>query len=334
MRFSNSLHSTLFLVCICLFASIAYGAPAPNQDDDSLLEKRAFYPITGPKSSGTHQRLEIRQLQKNGPQWNLYLLALNRFKGMSQSDKLSYYQVSGIHGRPFVPWDNVAFNPGHSGGYCTHDIVLFPTWHRPYLALFEQILYNIVQEVAADMTVGKSTYVAAAKTFRMPYWDWAAPKQAGSVYPSIFKGSVQNGVSYTTITHPGGKSEQIRNPLYAYNFHPLSASDLPNSPFSTWPSTLRYPTSKAQGATSRNDAVAAQMLQSQPSYSQRFMNILQVYWKFEHFGNEGWVPNQSGSYDSLESIHDQIHGLVGNGGHMGVVSAHSKTPLGAWTDVS
>ena len=51
------------------------------------------------------------------------------------------------------------------------------------------------------------------------------------------------------------------------------------------------------------------------------MNILQVYWKFEHFGNEGWIPNSPGSYDSLESIHDQIHGLVGNGGHMAIVSS-------------
>lgn len=22
-------------------------------------------------------------------------------------------------------------------GYCTHSSILFPTWHRPYLALFE-----------------------------------------------------------------------------------------------------------------------------------------------------------------------------------------------------
>ena len=51
------------------------------------------------------------------------------------------------------------------------------------------------------------------------------------------------------------------------------------------------------------------------------MNILQVYWKFEHFGNEGWIPNSPGSYDSLESLHDQIHGLVGNGGHMAIVSS-------------
>ena len=315
MLFVNSLQSTLFFVCICLYASIAYSAPVQDQEEN-ILGKRAFYPITGLKSSGTHQRLEIRQLQKNTAQWNLYLLALNRFKGMSQTDKLSYYQISSIHGRPFVAWDGVGLQRG--GGYCTHDIVLFPTWHRPYLALYEQVLYGIVQQVASEMTAQKATYVAAAKTFRAPYWDWAAPKQNGQVYPSIFKGTVRNGASYITINLPTGPKE-IRNPLYAYTFHSLSASDLPNTPFNVWPTTLRYPTSKAQGATSRNDAVAAQMLQSQPSYSQRFMNLLQVYNKFEHFGNEGWVPNQSGSYDSLESLHDQIHGLVGNGGHMSIV---------------
>ena len=317
MLFVNSLPSTLFFVYFFLFVSIAYSAPVQEQDD--ALDKRAsFYAITGLKSSGIHQRLEIRQLQKNTAQWNLYLLALNRFKGMSQSDKLSYYQVSGIHGRPFVAWDNVQFAPGHSGGYCTHDMVLFPTWHRPYLALYEQILHGIVQQVAAEMTQQRSTYVAAAKTFRAPYWDWAAPRQNGAVYPSIFKGTIQNGVSYMNINLPNG-TMRIKNPLYAYTFHPLSGSELPNNPYNIWPSTLRYPSSKDKGATSRNDAVAAQMLQSQPSYSQRFMNLLQVYYKFEHFGNEGWEPNQSGSYDSLESLHDQIHGLVGNGGHMAVV---------------
>ena len=316
----TSLHSTLLLVCLYFFASIAFGAPV--QDQEEHLEKRAFYPIAGLKASGTHPRLEIRQLQKNTAQWNLYLLALNRFKGMSQTDKLSYYQVSGIHGRPFTAWDGVRLD--RNGGYCTHGTVLFPTWHRPYLALYEQILYGIVQQIAAEQTVQKATYVAAAKTFRAPYWDWAAPRQNGAVYPSMFKGSVENGVSYMTINMPSGP-QKIRNPLYSYSFHPLSASDLPNTPFNVWPTTLRYPTSKAKGATSRNDDVAAQMLRSQPSYSQRFMNILQVLNKFEQFGNSGWIPNSPGSYDSLESLHDQIHGLIGNGGHMAIVRLHHQS---------
>lgn len=314
----NSLHSTLFLLCICFFTCIVYSAPV--QGEEGILEKRAFYAITGLKSSGTHPRLEIRQLQKNTAQWNLYLLALNRFKGMSQSDKLSYYQVAGIHGRPFTQWDNVPFAPGRTGSYCTHGTVLFPTWHRPYLALYEQILYGIVQKIAAEQTLQKVTYVAAAKTFRAPYWDWAAPKQNDAVYPrSIFKGTVTNGVSYLTINMPSGPMK-IRNPLYAYTFHPLSATDFPNRNFNIWPTTLRYPTNEGIGATSRNDDVAAQMLRSQPSFSQRFMNILQSLSKFEQFGNSGWIPNTPGSYDSLESLHDQIHGLIGSGGHMSIVS--------------
>jgi tyrosinase len=44
----------------------------------------------------------------------------------------------GIHGRPYIPWDGVQAVPGGSGtGYCTHSSVLFLTWHRPFLALFE-----------------------------------------------------------------------------------------------------------------------------------------------------------------------------------------------------
>ena len=44
----------------------------------------------------------------------------------------------GIHGLPYVPWDNVQAAAGQSrNGYCTHSSTLFLTWHRAYLALFE-----------------------------------------------------------------------------------------------------------------------------------------------------------------------------------------------------
>lgn len=53
-------------------------------------------------------------------------------------DQLSWFAIGGIHGSPKLPWDSV---PGGSdstwGGYCTHASVLFPTWHRPYVLLFE-----------------------------------------------------------------------------------------------------------------------------------------------------------------------------------------------------
>jgi tyrosinase len=38
----------------------------------------------------------------------------------------------GIHGYPKVDWDDV---PG--GFYCPHNKFRFPTWHRPYMMLYE-----------------------------------------------------------------------------------------------------------------------------------------------------------------------------------------------------
>lgn len=51
------------------------------------------------------------------------------------------------------------------------------------------------------------------------------------------------------------------------------------------------------------------------------MNLLEAYPLYKNFSNKSWIPNSPGRYDSLESLHDQIHGLVGtNGGHMAYVS--------------
>jgi len=58
----------------------------------------------------------------------------------------SYFQIAGIHGLPYIPWDNATSDEGWNarsdarnawGGYCVHGSVLFPTWHRPYISLFE-----------------------------------------------------------------------------------------------------------------------------------------------------------------------------------------------------
>ena len=227
MMLQHGFYSILFLLLTIVITITVHGVPLQDQQDSQFSRRASTLAITGLKSSGTHQRLEIRQLQKNIPQWNLFLLALNRFQGMSQSDRSSYYQIAGIHGRPFVPWDGVQLQ--QSAGYCTHEIVLFPTWHRPYLALYEQILYGIVQQVANEMTKDKATYVAAAKTIRIPYWDWAAPAQGGQVFPSAFKGIWTGKQSYLDLSLPNGTT-RIVNPLYAFQFHPLSASALPNNP--------------------------------------------------------------------------------------------------------
>ena len=55
-----------------------------------------------------------------------------------QEESLSHFGISGIHGLPYVQWEGAGGVEGSvSSGYCTHGSVLFPTWHRPYVALYE-----------------------------------------------------------------------------------------------------------------------------------------------------------------------------------------------------
>lgn len=125
------------------------------------------YPITGipsnaelktdniPYAPGLPCRHEIHHFWPSDEpfvqkQWTLMVLALNRFKALDVDQKLSYFQVAGIHAYPLQPWDGAAppnkdpndpselpkgANP--YGGYCEHNTITFATWHRPYLLLFE-----------------------------------------------------------------------------------------------------------------------------------------------------------------------------------------------------
>lgn len=78
-----------------------------------------------------------------------------------------------LDGRPFKPWDGVAGT--YAAGYCTHNATLFPPWHRPYVALFEQVLYGHVQTIAAQYPASaRPQYQAAAVKWRLPYWDWVS----------------------------------------------------------------------------------------------------------------------------------------------------------------
>lgn len=48
------------------------------------------------------------------------------------------------------------------------------------------------------------------------------------------------------------------------------------------------------------------------------------------FSNEAWIPNgkdYAGGFDSIESIHDQIHGLTGSGGHMTYIDYSAFDPV-------
>ena len=129
-----------------------------------------------------------------------------------------------------MPYDNVqAISPDNAqSGYCTHISILFPCWHRPYLALYEQILYKLVNSIAEFWPPGpiKDQHVAAAATFRIPYWDWAKVRANGQ---SVLPKTVQQ--PYTVVVGPNG-AQNISNPLYTYYFKPLSETDFPDNPVS------------------------------------------------------------------------------------------------------
>ncbi|TAQ88827.1 hypothetical protein B7494_g2828 [Chlorociboria aeruginascens] len=279
--------------------------------------------VQGPHYVGSVSlRIEIRDLQNNYPdQWNLYLLALDAFYKLDEKSDLSFYGIAGIHGRPYRPWGGVqGNNPNGWQGYCTHTSILFAPWHRPYIALYEQVLVGIVQKIASSFPdATRARYVEAASTFRVPYWDWAAVPAANDYFPL----SVGQSATVNVITpQSNGKKVSMNNPLYTYHFSPLNpvSGDFPVSPNNHWPTTLRYPTSSSSNAKSQDQEVFKAMASQFESF-QSNVNLLMNdpnYTDFAAFSNHQWArSNAPGAYGSLEDVHNSIHGEVGgNGGQM------------------
>lgn len=99
---------------------------------------------------------------------------------------------------------------------------MFGSWHRPYLALFEQILHDRAVDIANEYPTGaaRDSAMETANRLRLPFWDWAIdpPNSDGNI-PS----SLRNPMA--TVTTPDGKKSEIKNPLYRYDFHPLKSDD-------------------------------------------------------------------------------------------------------------
>ena len=84
---------------ICLLCSPTYSTAVPR---NSNIYRQAIeppiHPVLGVRGLGidtTHPRLEIRELERNKDQFNVYLLGLQRLQNIPQDDKFSYYQVAG-----------------------------------------------------------------------------------------------------------------------------------------------------------------------------------------------------------------------------------------------
>ncbi|KAG7292970.1 hypothetical protein NEMBOFW57_003015 [Staphylotrichum longicolle] len=240
-------------------------------------------------------RPEIRQLEQDTDLWTLYILGLSMMQFTDQASPTSYYGLA------------VAGN--ENTGYCTHSSVLFPTWHRPYMALYEQVLHGLIETIASFWPEGeRERYVAAARRFRLPYWDWAATPPAGeSVLPRSIGGS-----PFIDINGPSGQ-QRIANPLFSYSFKPLDSTAFGSGP-------------------SNNSFVATNLDQNRPSIAQRLYALFSSYDNYTTFSNNAFGAQA----DSIESLHDTIHSLVGGfgpgqpsspAGHMAFIQWSAFDPI-------
>ncbi|KAF8148054.1 tyrosinase [Crassisporium funariophilum] len=276
--------------------------------------------ITG-AGGGSPNRLEINEFIKNEKYFSLYVQALQAMQTKTpQSDFQSFFQVSGIHGLPYIAWDGAtggrAFDPSTTwGGYCTHGSVLFPTWHRPYVMLYEQILQKHAEEIAVTYTVDKEAWKQAALELRQPYWDWAS----NSVPPDQVI-----ALKRVEITGPNGTKVTVDNPLYHYRFHPIDAS-FPR-PYRDWPTTLRQPTTINVDAIDNVSRLKSVLRAAQPDIRDSTYSMLTRVRTWTAFSNHTAGDGGSTS-NSLEAIHDGIHVSVGGRGQMSDPAVAAFDPI-------
>jgi tyrosinase len=171
-----------------------------------------FTPVVG--CGGVVDRRTVDDLQANHADvFNMLLLALQGVQNVTENNDLSWYQISGIHGYPYVPWqEDPGFVPADPNrGYCTHSSSIFTTWHRPYLVLLEQLLCDQARNIAGQFTgADASRYQAAAGEVRIPYWDWASQDTQSRIPAAVKQDSI-------SVNAPSGQAT-IANPLFSYKF--------------------------------------------------------------------------------------------------------------------
>ncbi|KAJ7022230.1 photo-regulated tyrosinase [Mycena alexandri] len=229
----------------------------------------------------------------------------------------SYFQLAAIHGYPFMSWNNSGATVNDDAvfwGYCTHGTILFPTWHRPYMALFEQTIQENAIGIAKKYTSRADEFLDAAYDLRLPYWDWGAD----IIPPSqIWVDTV------VEIIQPNGVAALAPNPFLSYEFHPTPQTFYDN--FKIWPQTLRYPTSEKRDAISNTN-----LLYKDNTFKLLTADSMRTW---DAFSNNSASPDGGGS-NSLEAIHDDIHSYIGGfdvpikmQGHMAEIPLSSFDPI-------
>ncbi|KAM3066915.1 hypothetical protein ACMFMF_009966 [Clarireedia jacksonii] len=260
-----------------------------------------YYPIDGvttginPTTKARPFRRNILDLQNDIPQFSLYIQALAAMQAVDESNGLSYFQIAGIHGRPFIPWDGVNTVAGApSTGYCTH------ASHAQDIAkTYPSTIYP--------------TYQAAADQLRIPYWDWASNAQIPSVVNS----------QTVTITTASG-IQTIKNPLYQYNFQyvPLDQNTFPPGDYdgelAAYNYTVRFPDYVGGG----DDINAANDYLTNAGLTEQVWTAVMKSTSFNNFAT------MASAGSSIESPHGTVHVYVGGAyGHMSMLSYSAFDPI-------
>ncbi|OJT02364.1 Tyrosinase [Trametes pubescens] len=242
---------------------------------------------------------------------------------VDSNSNLSFFQIAGIHGAPYIPYDGAGVQHVEPTpeflGYCSHASVLFPTWHRPYMALIEQELQRVALDIAQRYTNFKEDWVDAAIQLRFPYWDWsstARPPRELYTQPKL-----------TVALPPLGQSDEIDNPFLLYRFQQKPA-DFP-SPFvlPAWNSvTHRYGKVNASTGVVEDDIEALERALSDNGLKNRrdgtgrllLSNTIATWEPFSN-DNQGRFPEAAPN--SLEKLHGNIHWFLGGGGGRGHLSS-------------
>ncbi|KAK8121031.1 Tyrosinase [Apiospora kogelbergensis] len=216
-------------------------------------------------------------LGTNGATRDLYILGLSDLQNKSESDPISYFQLAGIHGRPFIPWNGVENATVVTlAGFCPHGA---------FASQYENS--------------SSASYKAAAESFRVPYWDWASDYRLPA---SVIDQRV-------TVNGPHGKVD-IPNPLYSYRWQqfPLNSeahyfpTDDGNKDCWYWNETKRLP--NANGSD-QYDAVNQSLADISSSLQD------QVYRVFTSAKDYETMASTEDRSSSFESVHDQVHGVFG-----------------------
>ncbi|KAH6690699.1 tyrosinase [Plectosphaerella plurivora] len=248
-------------------------------------------PVVGPRSGinaqtgETPARRNINDLyQEAGPQWDLYVQALTAMQNAPERDPTSYFQIAAIHGQPYAAWAGGGPQRG-SGGFCPHNEILFGTWHRAYLSLFEQVLVQHAERIARGYpTAVRDTYVNAAARLRAPFWDWAADSRVppATVPPAVL------------INRADGIRITVTNPLAGYRY-PQSALRGEFGPFNGVNATKRcIERGQTYPATANRDLTARDLR-------------THVYNAINRAGSWNEISSMSMGGNSIEGPHGTIH---------------------------